>query len=1537
MDSFLVKNSFGYRSVVSVFCLVLSASVTNAMATNYLDIAIDPYAQLRQQRNLIEEDEAKPFYVDALSVHNVSYDITAETTGLVGEQIDQGTGAISFAQTDISIPGNSKLPVEVRRVFNDANFKQNATAEFSDWSLDLPSIHTTLMYAETQSAGSWGKGLECSGGQEPGPIEHKTGPIMAKSYWNGTVLLVNGGQQHLLQVGLPDKAYTTKSHWKFTCYKRADGKGEGFRGVDPNGIIYKFDTPHAVQSFASSDRQISKPYHVYLRVSSMEDPYGNWVKFNYTAYKNANQKTSQRLDSIQSNDGRLITFTYHTTAGQQHLVKQITANGQSWEYQYTNDRMPTLAKTILPADPNNPGQLSFWQYDLQQLNLWHNDTLIAEYQDMQSSCQKRPAFTRGSIKHPEGALAEFELEPVIHGRTRVFISFDFSDVGRNSLCYITQAVKRKTLSGPGLDKMVWDYSYSENAGAYEGYSGAVPAAVTVEGYDSIDLKTTTIAAPDGSKTINVFYRGWFYLEGQQVSTIFLDTDGVTELQRQWSAFSVRQLYLGSPLIGSDYSANAESLSAPALEKETTIRLTGGGNQRYLTRYLNYNAFDKAEQWKETNSLGVAERTTNVSYQQDLTNWILNLETNRQVTIGNESISSKSATYYPADSAAKSLLKTESLYGQLRKSHEYHPDGNLRKTTYALNNRWVHFDQYKRGKPQHIRFPNRYDAGNFLVELQVNDTGTIAAAKDLNGNQTRYGYDVRNRVTLIDPVDPKWADTTVKYETDQSGNYALLQHVSKGAYRKTIKLDAVLQPSISKEWDFNNEAATVRYINRQFNAYGKAVFTSVPSQNSAEHYGSSTSFDGLQRLIAETNTANGDLSYLYNADNSVIIKNGRNHQTTTHYLAYGTPEQKLATAIHQPEAVLTQISYNIAGLPTTILQGGVTEQRFYNSRMQLCLLKRPETGIKVMQYNLLGQVEKYAEGLSGNGSHCTDFNQNAAAWITVTYDNLGDQQGIIYADGQTPTLSYGLDNQANLKTLTAGSVSWSYDYNSQNLLEKETLIVDGKNYLIDQDYDALGSLKSLTVAGSTIDYAPNALGQPGKVTENNQNYATAVLFHPNQQLKSFTYGNGLLFSQSLDGDHRPYERVAKLGGSSKVAQRYTYDLNNNVESIHNLIDSSKTVRLSYDDLDRLETASGYWGSGNFVYDGLGNIKNKNLGSQQLTFSYDTTKNRLQSVTGGYNFGYDDRGNVTNNGKRTFTVNRANQITTSGNLTYQYDGHGRRVKKSGSTTSYSVYNQAGQLLLTDGPQGVTRYIYLGKELIAKTGSSAALEDKPGYTGHLEDRDIGLTYMQQRYYDPVIGRFYSNDPVDMQGHIQKGNPTMGFNRYAYANNNPYKYTDPDGEIVQAVLGAIVGAVAEAASQAIAGKGFDGEKIAASALIGGITGGASTVASGMGKIAVFATEASMGAVGSAGESLIHDAIDGKTGDLGKALTSAAASVPGLGNSGTMQKLVGDTVKGAMKNTGANEVNKSLVSGAAGAVTSSTVKAAENWATKTEPVDEKK
>jgi RHS repeat-associated protein len=62
--------------------------------------------------------------------------------------------------------------------------------------------------------------------------------------------------------------------------------------------------------------------------------------------------------------------------------------------------------------------------------------------------------------------------------------------------------------------------------------------------------------------------------------------------------------------------------------------------------------------------------------------------------------------------------------------------------------------------------------------------------------------------------------------------------------------------------------------------------------------------------------------------------------------------------------------------------------------------------------------------------------------------------------------------------------------------------------------------------------------------------------------------------------------------------------------------------------------------------------------------------------------------------------------------------------------------------------------------------------GFTGHVNDADTGLVYMQQRYYDPVAGNFLSNDP------ISSDTDTGGnFNRYNYAQNNPFRYIDPDG----------------------------------------------------------------------------------------------------------------------------------------------------------------
>jgi RHS repeat-associated protein len=75
--------------------------------------------------------------------------------------------------------------------------------------------------------------------------------------------------------------------------------------------------------------------------------------------------------------------------------------------------------------------------------------------------------------------------------------------------------------------------------------------------------------------------------------------------------------------------------------------------------------------------------------------------------------------------------------------------------------------------------------------------------------------------------------------------------------------------------------------------------------------------------------------------------------------------------------------------------------------------------------------------------------------------------------------------------------------------------------------------------------------------------------------------------------------------------------------------------------------------------------------------------------------------------------------------------------------------------------------------------------GFTGHVNDPDTDLVYMQQRYYDPIAGRFLSVDPV-----VTDANSGGGFNRYNYANNSPYKYVDPDGRAA-ALAVPIIGGV--------------------------------------------------------------------------------------------------------------------------------------------------
>jgi len=72
-----------------------------------------------------------------------------------------------------------------------------------------------------------------------------------------------------------------------------------------------------------------------------------------------------------------------------------------------------------------------------------------------------------------------------------------------------------------------------------------------------------------------------------------------------------------------------------------------------------------------------------------------------------------------------------------------------------------------------------------------------------------------------------------------------------------------------------------------------------------------------------------------------------------------------------------------------------------------------------------------------------------------------------------------------------------------------------------------------------------------------------------------------------------------------------------------------------------------------------------------------------------------------------------------------------------------------------------------------SSGTQQTSYGYTGQYSyTADFGLMYYNARWYDPALGRFAQADTIVPAG-------VQGYDRYAYVNNNPMRYTDPSGHM--------------------------------------------------------------------------------------------------------------------------------------------------------------
>ena len=363
----------------------------------------------------------------------------------------------------------------------------------------------------------------------------------------------------------------------------------------------------------------------------------------------------------------------------------------------------------------------------------------------------------------------------------------------------------------------------------------------------------------------------------------------------------------------------------------------------------------------------------------------------------------------------------------------------------------------------------------------------------------------------------------------------------------------------------------------------------------------------------------------------------------------------------------------------------------------------------------------------------------------------------------------------------------------------------------------------------------------------------------------------------------------------ITETFTYDYLNRLTTV--TLNGSVSSDIAYDAFGRIlsKEADGqtvFSGAQYNTYDQHGNLKPHAVSSATMagnpfaspsldiaytmfdkvkTLSqYDENENLVGQVA--YQYGYDhERIQMTyGNSYEKLYVGNCELITQNGNSQWNTFISGpmgvfAAVTSNGTTESlrYIYKDHLGSWTTLTNDQG-TVLQELSFDAWGNLRASASwsgqyngvlLYDR-GFTGHEHLFSFGLINMNGRMYDPVMSSFLSVD-----NYVQAPDFSQSFNRYAYCLNNPLKYTDPDGEWVQYVIGGLLGAWNGYSIGRAAGlEGWD----LAKATIGGAAVGAATA--GIGNVASSAYGATLGgaaagAFAGAGNGLIQGlAADSKT-----------------------------------------------------------------------------
>lgn len=1119
------------------------------------------------------------------------------------ESIDPYTGMLKVQHVDLLIPGNGGLDIKVMRTYDAAGVYQ---------------------------LGVGGTGLSSMGYGWLFHFGKLTGSYVCQPHFNTTATrpifeLPDGTQVKLLKAPTGfSHLYTSKEGWIADCANSPDGGG--LIVVSPDGLQYEMTVRY-------SDNGIN-----YFQVKKITDRNGNWLSFDY-------QITNGKpyVTRCTASDGRLVSIAYSPG----NRVYQITANGQTWQYDYTSNGAPlspgASASSFELAKVSRPDGRS-WSYEYPAFPSYYSSFVI-----MKGYLAK--------ITRPEGGSTSY---------TYSYVSTEV--LGGARALRVTQ----KTVRDGVMPDASWTYRYK----FWESVGGS-----------RIGFSTTDITNPAGGLTT---YRhetpyaatgvsAWRI--GLLIEKLECSSNGGMLLTcNPASAINREQNEWGSQVVSPDQYAGYTAVEGyvdaqtnrPLLTKRTITR----DGTAYVTQYQWHDAYGNPARIVETGN--GTTRTTDLTYFNDPAKWITGL-------LDKETIDGSWIVDRTFDT--KGNVLSLSRYG-VTTGYTYFPSGDLASLTDAKGSR-TDYSDYFRGVPRREDQP-----GGVTVSRTVNPTGTVATETNGEGYPTGYSYDGLNRLSGVTP--PLGNPTTIQWVSGLNG---IDKRVTRGSYQEVVKHDGFGRVIDSAKRDVATSALVRRAY--RYDALGRKLFETYPTTSTAAILSAATlpslqyAYDPSGRLIKLTHADGKTRQLQYLVGNQIKITNENGKATTYSYRSYGDPDEHQLMGVTAPVAAANMVlTRNPLGQITTQAQAGVTRSMLYDSRGYLVKTYHPEIGWVTYGRDAVGNPSSKSVGVAPS-----------VRTINYTHDSRNRLTAVVYQDAATPAVALSYNRVDDVVSASRGTVMRAYNYDANRNLVGESLTVDGKSFSLGYSYDGNDAATQVTYPdGQTVNYYPDALGRPTAVSP----YVTSVVYHPSGQVAGMTYANGVTATQAFNARLWPSQMSVVKSATGLLNTAYSYDGLGNVTSISDSVDTSLNRSLGYDDIDRLTSVTGPWGAGSVSYDGRGNLLSQNYGAPySRTYTYDTA-NRLASYTGSSAFTYDAWGNATRSGNALsyHLFDDASNLhcascDTASPLLFEYDANNYRVKKTrNGVVTYSLYAKDGNLMMEYTPSAgdLKQFAYHNKKQVA-----------------------------------------------------------------------------------------------------------------------------------------------------------------------------------------------------------------------------------------------